>query len=35
MDLIRISTLSQIGPCINVNLLTGSIVSTKGNTGGT
>ena len=28
-------TLSQIGPCINANLLTGSIVSTKGNTAGT
>ena len=28
-------TLSQIGPCINANLLTGSVVSTKGNTGGT
>ena len=27
-------TLSQIGPSINANLLTGSVVSCKGNTGG-
>ena len=27
-------TLSQIGPSINANLLTGSVISSKGNAGG-